>query len=527
MLTQQTETQSKSALPAPVRIDPDTIWPDPSPLPAALLPVDSFMDEMLPTDLRRWIVDIAERMNVPIDFVAVPAMIAAASLIGRRIGIRPQVHTDWTEAANLWGAITGPPGTLKSPAVREAFTALHLLEKRAAKLNEAAMDEYRPRHQLFELEKKEGTRTAGKLLQDTEAPDIGRLNALDILRHLEEPASPRQIRYITNDAMPEKLGELCRDNPDGLLVHRDELLTMFTELDQEEKASGRGFLMTGWAGLDGYTVDRIIRGTIRIEAVNVSLFGTTQPSRLLNYMRSSLRTHDDGLVQRLQLLVWPDPLSDGFVNNDRGRNEAARDAAMACYERLARLNADAVDAVCQSGDASGTTPYLRFSPEAQAQFDAWRVKLEAQVAALDVSDPFRGHLAKYRGLAPRLALICHLASGGVGPVSLNAWVMAELWIIYLKSHAHRIYSALETDNTDIAWKIVHKLKTEKLERTFTARDIYKPGWSGLTLKHREQIERALVLLVEYDWLSAERVLTGGQPKTIYTVNPKVLKRTLQ
>lgn len=130
MLAQQTETQSKIALPAPVRIDPDSVWPDPSPLPAALLPVDSFMDEMLPTDLRRWIVDIAERMNVPIDFVAVPAMIAAASLIGRRIGIRPQVHTDWTEAANLWGAITGPPRDLKvASGTRGIYGAASTREK--------------------------------------------------------------------------------------------------------------------------------------------------------------------------------------------------------------------------------------------------------------------------------------------------------------------------------------------------------------------------------------------------------------
>ena len=522
-MTPEIGTQQHTQLQAPVRIDPDAIWPDPSPLPAALLPVDGFISDMLPTDLRRWVVDIAERMNVPIDFVAVPAMIAAASLIGRRIGIRPQVHTDWTEAANLWGAITGPPGTLKSPAVREAFTALHMLEHRAAKRNEAAMDEHRPRQQLYELEKKEGTRAAGKLLQDTEAPEIGKLNALDILRQLEEPVPPRQIRYITNDPSPEKLGELCRDNPDGLLVHRDELLTLFTELDQEEKASGRGFLMTGWGGLDGYTVDRIIRGTIRIEAVNVSLFGTTQPSRLLNYMRSSLKSHDDGLVQRLQLLVWPDPPSSAFVNNDRGRNEAARDAALACYERLAGLNAEMVEAECEADTASGAIPYLRFAPAAQAQFDAWRVKLEGDVAELDTTDPLRGHLSKYRGLAPRLALVCHLASGGVGPVSLDAWVMAELWIMYLKGHARRIYSAMETDSTDTAMKIVHKIKTEKLERTFTMRDIYKPGWSGL--KNSEQIKSALALLVEYDWLSAERVLTGGQPKMIYTVNPKVLRKT--
>nr|WP_281396929.1 YfjI family protein [Sphingomonas aerophila] len=462
-------------------------------------------------------------MNVPVDFVAIPAMIAAASLIGRRIGIRPQAHTNWTEAANLWGAITGPPGTLKSPATREAFAALHLFEREAAVRNEAALEELKPLQQLYEMQEREAKRAASSILKDAEDPTFARFSALDILRELEEPTPPRQIRYITNDATPEKLGELCRDNPDGLLIHRDELLTMFTDLDQEERASGRGFLMTGWGGLDGYTVDRIIRGTIRIEAVNLSLYGTTQPSRLLSYMRSSLKQHDDGLVQRLQLLVWPD-FSVAWTNNDRAANEAARDEAMACFRALHSLSPEWAEAQSNANDGSGAIPFLRFSPEALEQFDRWRAKLEAQVAELDIADPFRGHLSKYRGLAPRLALVCHLASGGVGPVTTSAWVMAELWTMYLKSHARRIYAALETDNTDIAHKIMARVRRDELPANFTSRDIYRSCWSGL--KDREQVERGLQILVDYDWLSVERVLTGGKPKLLYTANPRAMKKTV-
>jgi putative DNA primase/helicase len=97
-------------LPAPIAVDPDSVWPEPVALPSKLLTVDPFDEVMLPTALRGWVADIADRMNCPLDFIAVPAMIAAASLIGRRVGIRPQVHTDWTEAANLWGPLPAPPG---------------------------------------------------------------------------------------------------------------------------------------------------------------------------------------------------------------------------------------------------------------------------------------------------------------------------------------------------------------------------------------------------------------------------------
>lgn len=64
-------------------------WPDPLPLNDELPPVPPFAPDLLPSQLAPWAQDIAERMNCPLDLVAIPAMIAAGALVGRRIGIRP------------------------------------------------------------------------------------------------------------------------------------------------------------------------------------------------------------------------------------------------------------------------------------------------------------------------------------------------------------------------------------------------------------------------------------------------------
>ena len=53
-------------------------------------------------------------------------------------------------------------------------------------------------------------------------------------------------RFLISDATVEKLGEICQANCDGVLVYRDELLTLLTDLECEEKAAARGFFMTGW-----------------------------------------------------------------------------------------------------------------------------------------------------------------------------------------------------------------------------------------------------------------------------------------
>jgi putative DNA primase/helicase len=107
-------------------------WPAPQTLPSGLLPVPPFKTEFLPAALAPWIEDISERLQCPPDYVAVAAMTALGSIIGRRLGIKPQLKTDWLEIPNVWGAFIGRPGMLKSPAMNEALKPIHHIEAEAA-----------------------------------------------------------------------------------------------------------------------------------------------------------------------------------------------------------------------------------------------------------------------------------------------------------------------------------------------------------------------------------------------------------
>jgi hypothetical protein len=64
-------------------------WPDAVPLPEGLSRVESFEPELLPDAIAPWVMDIAERMQCPPDYIA-----TAASRPRRRP--RPQ---DWDPAA--------------------------------------------------------------------------------------------------------------------------------------------------------------------------------------------------------------------------------------------------------------------------------------------------------------------------------------------------------------------------------------------------------------------------------------------
>jgi putative DNA primase/helicase len=93
--------------------------------------VEPFIPGLLPPALRPWVMDIAERMQCPPDFTGAAAIVALGSAIGRRCGIRPKRHDDWTVVPNLWGAVIGRPGVLKSPAVEETLRPLRRLEAEA------------------------------------------------------------------------------------------------------------------------------------------------------------------------------------------------------------------------------------------------------------------------------------------------------------------------------------------------------------------------------------------------------------
>ncbi len=113
-------------------------WPEPTPLPNALPPVDPFDADLLPVALRAWVMDIALRMQCPADFPAVAALVALSSLIGARAVIQPKARDDWQVVPNLWGAVVGRPGVKKSPALSEALKPLNRLQATEFELWQAA-----------------------------------------------------------------------------------------------------------------------------------------------------------------------------------------------------------------------------------------------------------------------------------------------------------------------------------------------------------------------------------------------------
>ena len=217
-------------------------WPAPVPLPEGLSPVAPLDTALLPGAIAPWVLDISERMQCPPDYIGAAALTALGAALGRKIGVAPEQQTDWFEVPNNWCCIVGRPGDLKSPAIGEALKPLHRLEVEARKTFDGDLEAYAKDLQLWKLRRDAAEAKAKKDLRTN--PDA------TIQFDIPEPQEPTERRYVTNDTSYEKLGEILAENPNGVLAHRDELVSLLKTLDREEFAAARGFFLTAWNGKD-------------------------------------------------------------------------------------------------------------------------------------------------------------------------------------------------------------------------------------------------------------------------------------
>jgi putative DNA primase/helicase len=496
---------------------PDAKWSDPIPLPDGLPPVLEMQESMIPIALRGWIADIADRMQVPMDYTAATTIVELGALIGRRLGIYPKKHDNWLVVANLWGAVVGRPALLKTPAMLEAMKPLNLLVAEAIAAHEVAQKMYEVELEYFQAQK------AARKANLVSAAKKGQ--PLSSVSHVQESTPPPLRRYLTQDPTVEKLGEILGQNPNGLLVFRDELTGWLRSLDKPGRESDRSFYLESWSGtVCNYTFDRIGRGTLIIPELCLSVFGSIQPGPLGEYVYA---THqggggDDGLLQRLQVLVWPDP-PQTWRNVDRWPNTAERDRAYEVFRRLDHFSPAKYD-IKPAED--GDIPAIRFSPSAQAIFNDWRADLETSLRNGEIQYPaLEAHLAKYRSLMPSLALIFHLvdsvSSDWRPMVREEPTTMAVAWCNYLESHARRLYASVLSPDIEAARAMLERITRGEVADEFAPRDVYRNHWAKLATP--EEVSAALKVLDDFGWVRMRELRTGGRPTIQVLAHPALKK----
>lgn len=482
-------------------------WPLPQPIVSTLPPVARFTADLLPDALRRYVFDVADRQQSPPDFVAVAALCGLSAVVGNKIRVRPKQHDDWTITPNLWGAIIGPPSAMKSPAMQAALAPAYMLQDEMRELWERQCATIEEDGMLAGLEGKAAKAQALKAIKQGDR-EAARKLLKDATGDVEDlPPCPR---LIVNDATVEKLGELLNENRNGLLLIRDELPGFLSRMEDQECQGERAFYLEAFNGDGAFTFDRIGRGTVRIEVCTVSIIGGVQPSRIIPLVRGAVSgSSNDGLLQRLQMTVWPDA-SASWKWVDRAPDASAR-------IEVDRIFRDVRD---MPATPDGEPRIMRFDPAAQDAFREWMESIQKEARSRTLPSALESHILKMPKTVASLALIFHLMEGNGDDLIGDTPILRALgWADYLRSHANRLYAAGQTMGEEGARLVVER--RAQLPPAFTARDVHQKNWAGLS--DRDAVASAIEVLTSTHHCREvmRRSLTGGRPTISYEWNPNL------
>jgi hypothetical protein len=483
------------------------VWPEPEPIAVPLPQVKPLKTNLLPECMRAYVDDQTELMQTPPDFLAVSLMVCFAATIGNRIAIAPKsLDTSWLVVPALWGGLIGRPGVLKSPSVSRATSFVDLLEKQMVKSFDQQLQKYKMDKMAYAIWEAKAKK------------DLGAGNSIT---PMQEPEEPKPERLLINDSTFQKLTDVLLASPCGVLVCRDELTGLLESLRAQGQEQARAGYLEAWNGLGSYRVDRVGRGSFVIPRMFLCMLGGIQPGKLEPYIVGATQggAQDDGLLQRFQLLVWPE-MPETWTNVDRTPDWDAADAVNETFKYLRTL--DPVQVGAEVDPTDSRPAFLQLAPDAQQAFDQWREKLEIKLRSGDLRPALEAHLSKYRSLIPALALVIHLADRGTGPVTISALVKAIFLSDYLWSHARRVYACVTHAQAFSANSLAERIKAGKLKDGFTARSIQRHGWQHLSTA--EDVRDALDWLVDAKWLRAVPKgsgSAGGKPTETYVINPKV------
>jgi len=472
-------------------------WGNPEPLPSSLLPIPAFNPHLLPDVFKDYVLDVVERTCCPIEFVAVSIMTALGGVVGKKCSIHPKANDDWLVVPNLWGALVGRPSTMKSPSISAGTAGVDMLVKRAEAAYANDCEKAEISKLVYEAEVRELKRRVAEAVR----------NKKPIPTHpVDKPTIPIETRYITNAGSVEKLIKLLSENENGIIQLRDELMGWMKSMDVINSEDARSFYLEAWNGTgSSFSYDTMTHGHLCLNTGPcVSVLGGIQPSKLAGLVYSSEhgQAGDDGMLQRFQLLVYPDNM-DSFEYRDRKPNQQLA-------QSMKNIFASAINV---SGKA-------RFAEGAQVIFVDWYTNLMKRMPAEEHAG-VEAHLSKYPQLMPALALLIHIANNGdkaLTSVSKEAALKAVDWCSFLESHARRIYGMSDLVGVDAARKIIDRVIDGRLSNPFKLGSLYKLNITGA--KTSEQARKILELLEAYGWARVEQTSTGGRPSTICTIHPR-------
>ncbi|PHN01154.1 YfjI family protein [Flavilitoribacter nigricans] len=316
-----------------------------------------FPINVFPDVVKAYIEESTECLNLVPDFIGVGVLSAVASLIGN--SYRIQIKKGWTERPILWLAIVGYSGIRKTPSLDAAILPLQKIDKSLYLQYCEELENHKSQLEAADQEK------------------------------------PLAKQLIVTDSTIEALIPILKQNPNGILYFKDELISWINDLTRYNRGSAE----QQWLSLYSNQPIRLNRKTdddnFRVDSPFANVLGGIQPGILSNLFEDGRGIN--GFTSRIAF-SFPEPIKRK-VSYTTMAPLVAED-----YENFIHRFLHLQKAENNAGQIEPIT--LEFSYPAQDKFYEWNETFINQpINDPNTSEAIKSALSKMEALMPKLALI--------------------------------------------------------------------------------------------------------------------------
>ena len=434
--------------------------------------------------------------------VAVPPIGIVSSLIGT--ARRVKATSSWLQCTTCWTVLVGFSGTGKTPGINVTKRALNLLERDSKSVE----DERRRKHEA----KKEVAAATRKCWEKKvkDAIEAG-TPAPPMPAGTDDPGKFIPTKLWVADSTIERLADLLSARPQGVLVLRDELSALFTNMSRYSNGQDNEFWLEAWNG-DAFSQERMSR-MVKADHLLIGIAGGMQPDKLAK----SFAGDHDGMYARV-LFSWPpepgySPLSDEAQEIDTDISNIVKRV-----NGLAEFTAEGgliVKDIPLSGEAGKEFAQFRqFAHEAKEAFEGREREWFAKATA---------HVLRLTGTLTFLEWALDIEATKPESVSKKQMVAAiKLVRDYFWPHARACLRQIGLTERHANARRVLKWLRANQRREVSREDIRRDALSQKL--DAEQTKELLDALCQSGWLKEESAPSGpqgGKPIRRWHVNPKL------
>ena len=351
---------------------------------------DEFPVDALPSGLYRYANDAAELFSCGPGHVFTACLSILSVLIGNS---RVVGFGDWWEAAVVWAALVGEPGSMKSPILKAVTAPIVEMQRKAYNEFAASQEAYESAKEEYDLSSKVYKEERKRFLK-------AQMNGEDGTFDVQEPVPPERPsfdRTTCGDTTTEALADVLAINRRGILVNSDELSGWMESMGQYKKNSAD---VSRWLELwnaGTLEVDRKLSGYLRVGRAFVSILGGIQPKVLCRLF--SGKNVDNGLTSRF---LFSFPYDQPVIFRQDGIPQESKTYWFNLCWGLKNL--------IRQGFEEGEPKPVPITLDwlAREEFAGIFETIEQVRTADNIPDDEKHFVAKMRGYVLRIALILHL-----------------------------------------------------------------------------------------------------------------------